>query len=57
MTTEAVLDPAKNDARSSGASAGEPVFRARGLTRIYLMGEVEVPALQDVDLDLFPRTA
>ena len=30
----------------------EPVFRARGLTKIYKMGEVEVPALQDIDLDL-----
>ena len=30
-----------------------PVFRARGLTKIYRMGEVEVPALQSLDLDLF----
>ena len=29
------------------------VFRARGLTKTYRMGEVEVPALQDVDLDLY----
>ena len=28
------------------------VFRARGLTKIYRMGEVEVPALQAIDLDL-----
>ena len=34
------------------APAGEPVFRARGLTKTYRMGEVEVPALQAVDLDL-----
>ena len=54
MSTEAVLDRAKNDAPVSAVPAGEPVFRARGLTRIYLMGEVEVPALQDVDLDLYP---
>jgi putative ABC transport system ATP-binding protein len=32
---------------------GEPVFRARGLSKIYTMGEVEVPALQSVDLDLY----
>ena len=32
----------------------EPVFRARGLTKIYRMGEVEVKALRFVDLDLFP---
>ncbi len=36
----------------AGAPAGEPVFRARGLTKTYRMGEVEVPALQSVDLDL-----
>ncbi|MFM8395034.1 MAG: ABC transporter ATP-binding protein, partial [Acidobacteriota bacterium] len=32
---------------------GEPVFRARGLSRIYRMGEVEVVALRSVDLDLY----
>ena len=32
-----------------------PVFHARGLTKTYLMGEVVVPALQGVDLDLLPR--
>jgi putative ABC transport system ATP-binding protein len=30
-----------------------PVFRARGLAKVYRMGEVEVPALQGVDLDLY----
>ena len=30
-----------------------PVFRARGLTKTYLMGEVQVHALQGVDLDLY----
>jgi putative ABC transport system ATP-binding protein len=44
----------------SGASgeAGAPpppaVFRARGLSKVYRVGEVEVHALRDVDLDLFP---
>jgi len=32
---------------------GEAVFQARGLTKVYKMGEVEVRALKGVDLDLF----
>ena len=31
----------------------EVVFRARGLTKVYHMGEVEVQALRAVDLDLY----
>ena len=31
----------------------EPVFEARGLTKVYRMGEVEVHALRGVDLDLY----
>jgi putative ABC transport system ATP-binding protein len=31
----------------------EPVFRARGLTKVYRMGDVEVQALRGIDLDLF----
>ena len=30
----------------------EPVFSARGITKVYHMGEVEVPALRGVDLDI-----
>ncbi len=36
-------------ARQSG---GAPVFRARGLCKTYVMGEVEVRALRDIDLDI-----
>lgn len=32
----------------------QPVFSARGLTKTYHMGDVEVPALRAVDLDLYP---
>jgi putative ABC transport system ATP-binding protein len=32
----------------------EPLFHARDLTKVYRMGEVEVPALRGVDLDLYP---
>ena len=34
--------------------APTPVFQARGLTKTYHMGDVEVPALRAVDLDLYP---
>jgi putative ABC transport system ATP-binding protein len=30
-----------------------PVFKARGLTKIYRMGEVEVQALRGIDLELY----
>jgi putative ABC transport system ATP-binding protein len=37
----------------SGQELNHPVFRARGVTKIYPMGEVEVRALDSVDLDLY----
>ena len=40
-------------ARPPGAEGREAVFCARGLTKIYRMGEVEIPALAGVDLDLY----
>jgi putative ABC transport system ATP-binding protein len=33
--------------------AGNPVFRVRGMSKVYRMGEVEVHALRAVDLDLY----
>ena len=35
------------------AKRTEAVFRARGLTKVYRMGDVEVQALRSVDLDLY----
>lgn len=35
------------------AASPEPVFSARGLTKVYHAGEMEVRALDGVDLDLF----
>jgi putative ABC transport system ATP-binding protein len=32
---------------------GTPVFEARGLTKVYRVGEVEIHALRDVDLDIY----
>ena len=31
----------------------KPVFRVRGVSKVYRMGEVEVHALREVDLDLY----
>ena len=33
-------------------TSAEPVFRARGLGKVYRMGDVQVTALRDVDLDI-----
>ena len=38
---------------AGGGSGREPLFSARGLTKIYATGEVEVRALDGVDLDLY----
>jgi putative ABC transport system ATP-binding protein len=35
------------------ASAKSQVFEARGLTKTYVMGEIEIHALREVDLDIF----
>ena len=52
MATTARVSIAFDD-RASARS--QPVFHARGLEKTYHMGEVDVRALQGVDLDLFER--
>jgi len=42
-----------DDAKMDNTRRRELVFRARGLTKIYRMGEVEVPALRGIDLELY----
>jgi putative ABC transport system ATP-binding protein len=31
------------------------VFRARGLSKVYRMGEIDVHALRNIDLDIYER--
>jgi putative ABC transport system ATP-binding protein len=38
----------------AGSRPEVPVFTARGITKVYPMGEIEVHALRGVDFDLFP---
>ena len=45
-----MVDP---PAHPSGIPDPEVVFRARGLTKVYRMGDVDVVALRAVDLDLY----
>jgi putative ABC transport system ATP-binding protein len=45
------VTPASADGRPPGR--GTPVFQARGVTKVYGLGEVQVHALRGVDLDLF----
>jgi putative ABC transport system ATP-binding protein len=38
---------------SPATVSARPIFEARGLTKVYQMGEVQVQALRGVDLDLY----
>ncbi|BBI98491.1 ABC transporter ATP-binding protein [Ferrigenium kumadai] len=41
------------DSDKNAATASRPIFEARGLTKVYQMGEVQVQALRGIDLDLY----
>ena len=44
----------ENGKSANGAAIAHPVIEARGLTKVYQMGEMEVRALRGVDLDILP---
>ena len=46
--------PSPLEKRANHASPSS-VFTARGLSKVYVVGEVEVHALRDVDLDIYER--
>jgi putative ABC transport system ATP-binding protein len=45
--------PATSEAFTADVTRAAPIFEARGLTKVYQMGEVRVQALRGVDLDLY----
>jgi putative ABC transport system ATP-binding protein len=47
------LGSATPEAVAGAPAPSEPVFQARGLTKTYHMGDVDVPALRSIDLDLY----
>jgi len=44
----------KDNPAPNGAGVARPVIEARGLTKVYQMGDMEVRALRGLDLDIFP---
>src|ERR1700723_3056257 len=40
------------EAMGAKAVGGEPMIRVRGLTKVYHVGDVEVPALRGIDLEI-----
>jgi ABC-type glutathione transport system ATPase component len=48
---DALVFPSRAPAQKNARAVS--VFQTRGLTKIYRMGEVEVPALRGIDLDLY----
>ena len=49
------MDPKHWIMPQPSSAAPNVVFRARRLSKVYVMGEVEVHALREVDLDIYER--
>ncbi len=47
------VDAAGDETRRPRGAMGDAVFQARGITKVYQMGEVQVHALRHADLDLY----
>ena len=54
MTDPTMTDPTMPDPTMTGPDAVRPVLRLRGVSRIHGVGEAEVTALADTDLDVLP---
>jgi putative ABC transport system ATP-binding protein len=48
-----MLELAQGEGTASNKSAARAVYQARGITKVYHMGEVDVHALRGVDLELY----
>ena len=48
------MSPPDSGTPTEAVDVAAPVFLARGLTKVYDMGEIKVEALRGVDFDLFP---
>ncbi len=42
----------ESNLNGNGSSNGKPIIRIEGLKKIYDLGEVKVPALAGVDIDI-----
>jgi ABC-type multidrug transport system ATPase subunit len=54
MVETIALGEARMNGYRNGKVTPTPVIDVQGITKIYKMGEVEVPALRGVDLKIYP---